>query len=125
MLGTDEDPGIMFRAIENIFSSMARNSEELMYKASMSYLEIYNENVRDLLNPSSGVLDLREDAKGVQVPGLREVEASSPAEVRMNEQYFWNASANWVIYVYYSLFHLIFVMFCLICDFLFVNRKLY
>lgn len=88
MLGTDEDPGIMFRAIENIFSSMARNSEELMYKASMSYLEIYNENVRDLLNPSSGVLDLREDAKGVQVPGLREVEASSPAEVRMNEQYF-------------------------------------
>ena len=30
---------------------------------TLSYLEIYNENIRDLLKPSSGTLDLREDAK--------------------------------------------------------------
>ena len=30
---------------------------------TLSYLEIYNENIRDLLKPSSGMLELREDAK--------------------------------------------------------------
>ena len=30
----------------------------------MSYLEIYNENIRDLLDPTTGHLELREDAKG-------------------------------------------------------------
>ncbi len=43
--------------------------------------QIYNEMIRDLLNPSSGYLDLREDAKGVQVAGLSEVTANSTPEV--------------------------------------------
>lgn len=47
----------------------------------MSYLEIYNEMIRDLLNTGSGYLDLREDAKGVQVAGLSEHSAKSTAEV--------------------------------------------
>ena len=36
----------------------------------MSYLEIYNENIRDLLDPSSGYLELRDESKGrnIQVP---------------------------------------------------------
>lgn len=38
--------------------------------------------IRDLLQPSSGILDLREDAKGgVQVAGLSEVMARSTVEV--------------------------------------------
>ncbi|PVD37655.1 hypothetical protein C0Q70_00253 [Pomacea canaliculata] len=54
MLGTDEEPGIM----------------------------IYNEMIRDLLNPSLGYLELREDAKGnVQVAGISEVTARSTDEV--------------------------------------------
>jgi kinesin family protein 18/19 len=50
----------------------------------MSYLEIYNENIRDLLNPGSGHLDLRDDAKGknIQVAGLSEVTTKSTEEVR-------------------------------------------
>lgn len=50
----------------------------------MSYLEIYNENIRDLLNPSSGYLDLRDDtrARNVQVSGLTEVSTNSTEEVR-------------------------------------------
>ena len=37
--------------------------------------------IRDLLNPSSGYLDLREDSKGVVVAGLSEMTASTTKEV--------------------------------------------
>ena len=49
----------------------------------MSYLEIYNENIRDLLKPSSGHLDLREDSKGrnIQVANLSEIATDSTEEV--------------------------------------------
>lgn len=49
----------------------------------MSYLEIYNENIRDLLQPSSGTLDLREDAKSgvIQVAGLSKTSTTSTTEV--------------------------------------------
>jgi kinesin family protein 18/19 len=49
----------------------------------MSYLEIYNENIRDLLNPSSGFLELREDSRGrnIQVTRLTEISTTSTEEV--------------------------------------------
>ena len=37
--------------------------------------------IRDLLNPSSGYLDLREDSKGVVIAGLSEMTASTTKEV--------------------------------------------
>lgn len=53
-------------------------------QVKMSYLEIYNENIRDLLNPASGFLELREDTsrnRNVQVTGLSEVIVVSIDEV--------------------------------------------
>ena len=53
-------------------------------KVTLSYLEIYNENIRDLLNPSSGYLDLRDqDAQGknIHVAGLSEVATKNTEEV--------------------------------------------
>lgn len=50
----------------------------------MSYLEIYNENIRDLLNPGSGFLELREDTsknRTIQVTGLSEAVVVSIDEV--------------------------------------------
>ena len=39
----------------------------------MSYLEVYNENIKDLLTPSSQNLELREDTeRGVTVAGITE-----------------------------------------------------
>lgn len=40
--------------------------------------------IRDLLNPSSGFLDLREDSRGsIQIPGITEVSTSNAQEVRV------------------------------------------
>jgi kinesin family protein 18/19 len=50
---------------------------------TLSYLEIYNENIRDLLNPSSGHLELRDDSRGknITVAGLSEYAAKNTEEV--------------------------------------------
>lgn len=49
---------------------------------TLSYLEIYNENIRDLLNPGAGHLELREDQQGgVRVAGLTETDTRSTSEV--------------------------------------------
>lgn len=46
--------------------------------------QIYNEMIRDLLNPSSGFLDLREDSRGsIQITGITEVSTSNAQEVRV------------------------------------------
>lgn len=59
----------------------------ICHQVSLSYLEIYNENIRDLLNPSSGHLELREESssrnrgRGTAVAGLTEIVANSTQEV--------------------------------------------
>ncbi|XP_061787853.1 kinesin-like protein KIF19 [Nerophis lumbriciformis] len=82
MLGTDKEPGIYVRTLNELFRAIEETSDDMMYSVSMSYLEIYNEVIRDLLNPSSGFLDLREDAKGViQVAGITEVSTINAQEI--------------------------------------------
>ncbi len=41
MLGHDkDDPGIMARALNDLFLEMNRTSEDMSYKVTMSYLEV-------------------------------------------------------------------------------------
>jgi kinesin family protein 18/19 len=88
MLGTPESPGIMALTLQDMFSKImeleADYSKMVAYKVLVSFLEIYNENIRDLLcpTPSTEYLDLREDpVKGPTVSGITEIEASSSAEI--------------------------------------------
>ncbi|XP_029455100.1 kinesin-like protein KIF19 isoform X2 [Rhinatrema bivittatum] len=82
MLGTDYEPGIYVRTLNDLFRAIEETSDDMEYEVSMSYLEIYNEMIRDLLNPSLGYLDLREDSKGViQVAGITEVSTINAKEV--------------------------------------------
>ncbi|XP_054715298.1 kinesin-like protein KIF19 [Uloborus diversus] len=80
MVGDQRNPGIMVRALNDLFSEVETKNK--VYQVTMSYLEIYNENIRDLLNPSAAQLELREDAGGNhQVAGLSEVEIASSEQV--------------------------------------------
>lgn len=48
----------------------------------MSFIEIYNENIYDLLLPGEKPLDLREDTvKGVVIAGVSEIKAETTSEV--------------------------------------------
>ena len=81
MVGSAEKPGTMVLTLEHLFERMKSNPGAQM-KAKMSYLEIYNETIRDLLSPSSKKLALRESQDtGVTVSGLSEFEATSAKQV--------------------------------------------
>ncbi|XP_032597986.1 kinesin-like protein KIF19 isoform X2 [Drosophila grimshawi] len=79
---SSQDIGLMVRAIEDIFGYIEAATPESASKISISYLEIYNELIRDLLNPG-GPLELREDNRGqrITVAGLSEITTSSRKEV--------------------------------------------
>ena len=51
MMGTPEEPGIIPRTCEDLFQRIENNtSPHISYAVRVSYFEIYNEHVRDLLN---------------------------------------------------------------------------
>ncbi|XP_040212615.1 kinesin-like protein KIF19 [Rana temporaria] len=80
MLGMDRESGIYIQALNDLFKAIEDNRESMECSVSLSYLEIYNETIRDLLNPS-GVLDLRDDSKGIiQISGITEFCPSSAEE---------------------------------------------
>lgn len=71
--GTAQHPGIIFLTMQELFEKISERSDEKHTELSLSYLEIYNETIRDLLVPggSKQGLMLREDAnQAVSVAGL-------------------------------------------------------
>ncbi|GJQ71189.1 hypothetical protein Trydic_g1088 [Trypoxylus dichotomus] len=71
MLGHAEHPGITFLTMRALFERKVELSNERDFELGVTYLEVYNENVQDLLNPGS-TLHLREDGKyGVVVAGIK------------------------------------------------------
>ncbi|XP_050458459.1 osmotic avoidance abnormal protein 3-like [Cataglyphis hispanica] len=75
--------GFIERALEHLFEATSTASSETRYLAVLSYLEIYNERLRDLLQDDTGeTLTLKEDpTKGTYVAGgLREVTVKDAAD---------------------------------------------
>ena len=54
----------MVLSMRDHFAKMEARKLNSGYKLCISYLEVYNESIRDLLNPESGKLALRESAAG-------------------------------------------------------------
>ncbi|CCH44210.1 Kinesin-like protein [Wickerhamomyces ciferrii] len=62
--GTMDSPGIIFLTMKELFERIDDLKDTKLVDVSLSYLEIYNETIRDLMQPDNGgkLLTLREDA---------------------------------------------------------------
>ena len=83
MLGNENNPGIMPLTLKELFNKV-NSFNDRNYKLKFWYLEIYNENIRDLLkfynkynnnlNDENEFLDLREDPiKGIIINNITEI----------------------------------------------------
>ncbi|XP_059172846.1 kinesin-like protein KIFC3 isoform X2 [Physella acuta] len=82
MEGSSSDPGVNQRALQFLYEETKNSSWQYNIEASM--LEIYNETIRDLLNPDTPTDKLEVKMKpegGLYVPGLVTVPVRSLAEI--------------------------------------------
>ena len=74
-----KDEGIIFKACDYLFEKIELNKkinkiENINYEIKVSYIEIYNEIVKDLINKNSPSLMLVEDSqKGVICSNAKEI----------------------------------------------------
>jgi len=86
MEGTNEQPGVMMRSLEEVFQLMKSKKELFSYTLKMHMVEIYNNELRDLLalqkplqDKKLEVFDLGED-KGLNIPNLTRVSIQTLAQ---------------------------------------------
>ncbi|KAL8263090.1 hypothetical protein R6Q59_024439 [Mikania micrantha] len=80
MHGDQRSPGIIPLAVKDAFS-IIQETPNREFLLRVSYLEIYNEVVNDLLNPAGQNLRIQEDIQGAFVEGIKEEVVLSPAHV--------------------------------------------
>ncbi|XP_043596587.1 centromere-associated protein E-like [Bombus pyrosoma] len=80
MMGTAEELGIVPLAVQHMFDAIA-NTSGREFLLRVSYLEIYNERVNDLLNKSGTDLKLKEDSSGQVILQCKEEITNSPENV--------------------------------------------
>jgi len=82
MAGTPEDPGLMVLSLRTIFDLIEKEESVHDFEVTCSYLEVYNEVIYDLLEKSSGHLELREDPdQGIMVAGLKRIKVNSANKI--------------------------------------------
>ncbi|RLM70294.1 kinesin-related protein 11-like [Panicum miliaceum] len=81
MNGSDADPGIIPRAVRDVFDTV-RQTDDREFLVRVSYMEIYNEDINDLLTLEGRRLPIKENLeRGVYVAGLREEIVNSAEQV--------------------------------------------
>ncbi|KAG8386512.1 hypothetical protein BUALT_Bualt03G0156200 [Buddleja alternifolia] len=88
MEGTNEARGVNYRTLEQLFHIIEERKNTFRYEVSVSVLEVYNEQIRDLLVPvsqpglSSKRLEIKQVGEGGHhVPGLVEAQVKNVSEV--------------------------------------------
>ncbi|NXN99980.1 KI18A protein, partial [Rhinopomastus cyanomelas] len=81
MLGSPENPGVTYLTMMELYNCMEQIKDDKICNIAVSYLEVYNEQIHDLL-VKSGPLAVCEDAeKGVVVQGLTLHQPKSAEEI--------------------------------------------
>ena len=80
ILSNNKFSGIMPKSIKYIWSTVGNRQQK--YYIKVSFLEIYNEQINDLLNPTNTNLQIRWDQKqGFFVEGLLVIECKKPQDI--------------------------------------------
>ena len=81
MMGTAEAPGIIPRAIRHIFDRIEQSDAGTSYQMRASFVEIYNETVRDLLDPRLKELRVRDMSGFSYIEDVQEVPITTEEDV--------------------------------------------
>lgn len=74
--------GIVPRMVKTVFDRINAASESIEFTVKVSMVEIYCENLKDLLNPVKDRLIIKQDPiKGIFIPDLTETYISSPEDI--------------------------------------------
>ncbi|CAI5758191.1 unnamed protein product [Candida verbasci] len=82
--GVPQDPGVIFLTMQELYCKIDELKDTKIIDVSLSYLEIYNETIRDLLNPEIDYkkLNIREDSNNkISVSNLTSHRPNSVDEV--------------------------------------------
>ncbi|KAJ4714582.1 Kinesin-like protein [Melia azedarach] len=83
MEGTEHNRGVNYRTLEQLFDIAKERSDTYSYNISVSVLEVYNEQIRDLLatSPTSKKLEIKQSSEGSHhVLGIVEAKVDSIRE---------------------------------------------
>ncbi|GER25788.1 kinesin motor family protein [Striga asiatica] len=81
MRGSSSEPGVIPLAVHDLFDIIQQDMDR-EFLLRMSYMEIYNEEINDLLAPEHRKLQIHESIeRGIFVAGLREEIVASPDQV--------------------------------------------
>lgn len=79
MRGNEMSPGLIPLSIAEVFKEVSKNKER-NFKICVSFLELYNETIYDLLVENSEKLEIKENTHGVFIKGLSIFEVHSLEE---------------------------------------------
>ncbi|KAK9678834.1 hypothetical protein RND81_11G235700 [Saponaria officinalis] len=84
MEGTEQNRGVNYRTLEQLFQIAKERSDTFSYDISVSVLEVYNEQIRDLLDTSIAPkkLEIKQASEGSHhVPGIVEAKVGDTKQV--------------------------------------------
>lgn len=86
MLGEDldneEERGVIPRMVKGFFDTIADQPEDIEFSIKVSFLEIYNEKIKDLLDPKKNNLKIHETKQGgIYVKDMTETYVGNEDEV--------------------------------------------
>lgn len=79
MRGNEASPGLIPLSIAELFQNIS-TIKERAFEVKVSFIELYNETINDLLLTNNKSLEIRENLKGTYIEGLSEFEVLTPEE---------------------------------------------
>merc|ERR1719310_2297420 len=83
MEGPPEDRGVSIRAVRAIFDRLAERAEDEDSECHLSMFEVYNEELKDLLDPRKKKMEISMDKEeGTLISGLEKLSVANADDVQ-------------------------------------------